>query len=267
MPDKAFLEQYPLYRRLQKKFYGTLDNLDRVSISMPCQVCSSKQTFLMQNAYYEGYKVANVTIEGTTCHLRYVCMGCQTFTHHFYVRFGPNATWVMKVGQMPPWDIAPDPDLAAALGDNASLYSKGLVCESQSYGVGAFAYYRRIVEIQIDQLLADVESLIPESERPAYKSALAKTKETKVAQEKIALVKDLLPPILRPEGMNPLAVLHDALSDGLHGRSDEECLALAAEIREILVFLVGQIAATTAAAKGFTGAMRRLLEKKARTST
>ena len=67
--------------------------------------------------------------------------------------------------------------------------------------------------------------------------------------------------------MNPLAVLHDALSDGLHGRSDEECLALAAEIREILVFLVGQIAATTAAAKGFTGAMRRLLEKKVRTST
>ena len=44
--------------------------------------------------------------------------------------------------------------------------------------------------------------------------------------------------------------------------SDEDCLEQAALVREILVFLVSQVAASKAASKGFTDSMRKLLEKK-----
>ncbi len=261
MPNAEFLERFPLYRKYEKQFYDTLDRLEKVAVHMDCPACRTMQTFVMANEYHEGYPYANFEPAGTTCHLRYICTSCRRGQRHFYVQFGPKAEYVLKVGQYPPWNVDLDRNLEQALGAWSELYKKGLICESQSYGIGAFAYYRRIVEQVIDQLLDDISDLIPASDRANYDTALAKTKATKVAQEKIALVKDLLPPILRPERMNPLGVLHDALSAGLHAGTDDECAALAAEVREVLVFLVGQVVATRASAESFTASMRRLLER------
>jgi len=100
-----------------------------------------------------------------------------------------------------------------------------------------------------------------------YQKALEETQKTIVAQEKIKLVKDLLPPILRPDGMNPLAVLHSSLSEGLHASSDDACLDVAATCRQVLLFLVNQIATSKAASKSFTESMKKLLEKKGKIST
>ena len=168
----------------------------------------------------------------------------------------------MKIGQFPAWEIEPDETISLMLGEHADYYKKGLVCESQGYGIGAFAYYRRIVEEIIDQLLSEIADLLAGSDRESYLIALEKTKQTRVTQEKIDLVKDLLPPILRPAGMNPLGVLHHALSEGLHAESDERCIELAASIRQIIVFLAHQVAASRAASRTFTESMRKLLEKK-----
>ena len=99
-----------------------------------------------------------------------------------------------------------------------------------------------------------------DSERDKYREALKKTKQTRIAQEKIALVKDMLPAILRPNNMNRLSVLHDQLSGGLHTGSDEQCLGRAAHIREVLIFLVQQLKQTRQTATAFTDAMRKLLD-------
>jgi len=67
--------------------------------------------------------------------------------------------------------------------------------------------------------------------------------------------------------MNPLAILHETLSEGLHEKSDEECLVAATDIREILVTLVEKIDATLNALdsdRRFTQSMRRLLDKKSK---
>ena len=136
------------------------------------------------------------------------------------------------------------------------------MCESQGYGIGAFGYYRRIVEETIDELLSEIAQLMNGQELQKFQQALEQTKKTIVAQEKIELVKDLLPPILRPDNMNPLSVLHSSLSEGLHAESDEVCMEQAAIVREVLVFLVNQVAASRNASKTFTDGMRKLLEKK-----
>ena len=168
----------------------------------------------------------------------------------------------MKVGQEPPWDISLDRTLEKILGDQAEYYKKGLICESQSYGIGAFSYYRRIVEEVIDELLAEIAEVITGEEREHYLEALEQTRKMKEARKKIDLVKDLLPPILRPDGMNPLSILHDVLSQGLHAESDEECIELATTVREVLVFLVNQLARTKTAATSFTESMRKLLDRR-----
>ena len=126
---------------------------------------------------------------------------------------------------------------------------------------------RRIVEEVIDSLLTDVSSLLDTEQRQIYEEALSSVKSTRITSEKIELVQDLLPPVLRPDNMNPLALLHGVLSEGLHAESDERCLALAVEVREILVFLAFQVAESKLAARSFTTRMHSLLDKKSQAAT
>ena len=93
---------------------------------------------------------------------------------------------------------------------------------------------------------------------------LRKQKKTIVAKEKIALVKDLLPASLRTNGINPLNILHDTLSEGIHTKTEEECLEIASTIRETWVYLVNQVIQTKESSKQFTDSMRKLLAKKSK---
>jgi len=267
MPNKEFLETYPLYRKLELAIQPTLDRIPSPSINGICDHCNSLQTFRQTNKWYELTENSNYPSGGQVVRAEYICHGCARFLWTFYLRFGDNCDSVTKVGQWPAWTITVDVGLAKLLGEHATSYRKGLVCESQSYGIGAFAYYRRIGEQLIDRLLDEIEDLIPESDKFRYSTLLSATKRTNVAQDKIALVKDLLPPILRVGegcGVDLLSLLHWRLSVGLHGQSDEHCLENAEYIRVVLELLVNQIMQAKESAKTFTTGMRKLLNRKSK---
>jgi hypothetical protein len=221
----------------------------------------------MVNEYFELLGPGVHSPKGKVVRMQYHCTSCRKFWRYFFLKFDPEGNYVMKVGQEPPWEITPDRTLERMLDSRADYYKKGLVCESQGYGIGAFAYYRRIVEETIDDLLVDIADLMAGEDRERYLEAIEEVKKTTVTQDKIELVKDLLPPILRPGGMNPLAALHAVLSEGLHQEPDERCLELAATIREALIFLVNQVAVTQTASASFTENMRKLLDRRRKPST
>jgi hypothetical protein len=268
MPNKEFLETYLLYRKLKiDAIPQALHQFQKVNINMPCLVCDSNQTYVMKNDYLdpvESFGRALMPSNGAVVKLHYMCCQCNEFERFFFIKIGggANSEWLMKIGQFPAWEVTGTPNLEKILGNHAGYFKKGQICESQGYGIGAFGYYRRIVEEVIDELLDEISGLLTGDELSSYKIALEKTKKTIVTAEKIELVKDLLPIILRPDGMNPLSALHSVLSQGLHAESDEECLELSQHCREILVFLVNQISASKEAAKSFTSTMRKLLDKK-----
>jgi uncharacterized protein YjaG (DUF416 family) len=141
-------------------------------------------------------------------------------------------------------------------------WTRGLICESQSYGIGAFAYYRRIVEEIIEKLLEDIPNLMSGEERQKYPAALQQVKQTRRADEKIKLVKDLLSEVLKPSGMNPLDMLFEALSEGLHGEIDDQCVELAQQVRQVLVYLVNRLLTVKTADQEFTEGMKKLLDRK-----
>ncbi len=238
------------------------EDIPRPRINHHCPDCKSEQTFVMLNEYFEVGRIVNAETWGEVYRLQYACVGCQEFEIYFMIKVAKDGRSVMKIGQLPAWSVKGDPAVETLLGAHKDYLSRALVSESQGYGIGAFAYYRRIVEEIIDSLLADVADLIGPEEREKYLAALSSASRTRVTAEKIEIVKDLLPPILRPEGMNPLKTLHETLSEGLHAESEERCLELAMEVREILVFLATQVAISRTAARSFTSNMRSLLEKK-----
>ena len=286
MPNKLFLETFPMYRKFEinvdpiaHTMYGysgtTLEKLPRPAINMYCSQCISMQTFNMVNNYWDDDDLSYASSGplGITFRLKYLCASCGNKLILFFVEFGQTqkttgkteavSYWIRKVGQNPPWEIEVDKKLESILGTSSDLYKKGLVSESQNYGIGAYAYYRRIVEETIDSLLVSIFELIDSGkEKDKYAKALEKTKKAKNAEEKIELVKDLLPVSLRPDDVNPLEVIYSSLSEGLHGKTDEECLELADSIRKSLIFLVGQLLSQKQSKKEFTESMRKLLDKK-----
>lgn len=284
MLTKDFLQTYPLLKKMKvtyDKYYssqfgtkGAISNVARPPINMHCKICKSEQTFNMDHLF-EHYDVQNISRTpplGKIFEMRYVCASCKNYRHYFYVEFGSDnqpksdaktfTGWVRKIGQKPPWEININKSLEKALGTKSKIYKNGLVCESQSYGIGAYAYFRRITEEIIDELLESINELIDETNQSDYVAALQKVKKTRVTEEKIKLVEDLLPSTLQPDGYNPLKALYSALSDGLHNKSDEECLEKAEAIREILVYLLEQIESHKQKSKRFSEKMKKLLEKK-----
>lgn len=231
---------------------------------MTCRNCGSLQTFNMINEYWEFSIYPDSPTAGKKVRLLYECQSCKEFTRQFDVYISQDLDFIYKFGQYPEWEIKIDKNLEIMLGKHSKTYQKGLICESQGYGIGAFAYYRRITEEIIDELLDSISDLIEEGHKAEYQIALEKTKQTRVTQEKIDLVKDLLPNILKPNGMNPLGVLHSELSEGLHAETDQACLENANHVKSILTFLINQIILSKESARGFTESMKSLLEKKSK---
>jgi hypothetical protein len=188
-PLREFLETYPLYRKFTIALPERLNELPRPRINMPCGVCSVNQTFIMKSNFAYGTYMENQGVSINT-HLavttiRYVCTFCDIFLRTFLVKFNVEEGSIMKVGQEPPWEIAPDRSIIKRLGNYADFYRKGLICESQSYGIGAFSYYRRIVEGIIDQLLTEITELVSSGEeQKKYLEALNEVKKTRVTEKK-----------------------------------------------------------------------------------
>jgi len=262
--NKEFLEDYSLFRKFEFDVPKTMGNIPKPPINMVCRNCGGIQTFNMINDYSEFYQFINPPSADQKVRLVYMCQSCRQFTRQFQIYISPELDYVYKFGQYPEWEIKMDKNLENILGKHAKTFRKGLVCESQGYGIGAFSYYRRITEEIIDELLDSIIDLVDEANKNEYKVALEKTKQTRVTQDKIDLVKDLLPSILKPNGMNPLGVLHSELSEGLHAETDQACLENASHIKSILTFLINQIIQSKESSKGFTESMKSLLEKKSK---
>lgn len=267
MPDKEFLETYPLYRPLQQTVADKIPNISRPSISQFCARCKSIQTYTSKS-YHDGLAFALnrgdeiFTPANKVLQINYVCAGCNETIVTFCIKVSADLKSIMKVGQDPAWDIAGDKSIEKLLGKHKSYLRKGMICESQGYGIAAFSYYRRITEEVIDKLISDLEEIMPAEDRETFAEAYGKVKTTRQTSEKIALVKDLLPPSLIIEGMNPLGILHSALSEGLHAEEEEACLSHAEAIREALIFMSSQISETKKKKQDFTQKMRGLLARK-----
>jgi len=284
LPNKELLEKYPLYRKVEMVLPVQRHRWPRPAIVANCRVCASSQTFTMISDYtqYDETKPkpgpsgvfppypAGVKVV-------YQCAGCGQMRRYFLlyvVQPRPRSAGgmippadetkavIQKVGQFPPWDIAPDPQLAKKLRNRVGLFKNGLICESQSFGLGAFAYYRRIVELLIDELLNDIQELVSEDARDDYSEALQKVKASRRASDKIEHVKELLPQGLRPGGANPLALLHGALSDGLHNLTEEECIERAPVIRGAIVYLVSQVRQDKESATQFKKNLQDIVDRR-----
>ncbi len=87
---------------------------------------------------------------------------------------------------------------------------------------------------------------------------MQRARESKRTEDKLALIVEHVPRTLRPGGANPLAVLHDRYSRGLHALSDEECVRIALDLRRAFDFVFRNLRQLAREAKEYADEMKAL---------
>lgn len=252
---KSFFESVSPYKEVEvedlKLIYhiigGRTVSTNFPEIEVECPICKGKRFFEKTNTESNYSSTDGYSLET----ILYTCKNCSRSQKIFTLKYKqlepekgaeviPGS--IIKLGEYPPFGDSIPAKVITLVGKERDFFLKGRRCENQSLGIGAYAYYRRIVENQKDKLIDEIikvckklgkqESLIEELERAKNETQFSKAVDS---------IKGELPSSLYIEGKNPLKLLHKAVSKGIHSMSDEECLQYAESIRLILVALTQRI--------------------------
>jgi hypothetical protein len=240
--------------------YWTLLTPD-LTLHCSSSVCNGPRTYRRAGSSVEFEKGAH-----REAFIGYVCSNCRLTTKLFALQVSAGeekedpSGLAYKFGELPPFGPITPTRLLKLLGDQREFFLKGRRCENQGLGIGAFGYYRRVVEHQKDRI---IEEIIKVSEKlGAEKEVIADLEKAKAETQfskSVALIKHGIPQTLLINGHNPLILLHAALSAGLHEQSDETCLELAQAVRLVLAELAERLSQALRDEAELNNAVTRLL--------
>ena len=168
-----------------------------------------------------------------------------------------------KLGELPPFGPPTPSRLIKLIGPDREIFLKGRRCENQGLGIGAFVYYRRVIESQKNRILDEILKVAKKlNATPESISELENARTETQFSKALSSVKTAIPQSLLINGHNPLLLLHSALSEGVHELSDEECLEIASSVRIVLVELSDRLAQALKDEVELNHALNKLLTKK-----
>jgi hypothetical protein len=229
-------------------------------IRLHCSHCNGTFLFTTEARLYLNKVEGNKQFFAT-----YRCKHCGITVKHY-------AIWAMnpddkgtgelyKFGEDPPFGPPLPSKLISLIGPEFDYFLKGRRAENQGLGIGAFAYYRRVIESQKGRIIDEIRA----AERlSASKDVLEELHQAKAEDQfgkALAAVKHALPQGILIKGYNPLSLLHTALSEGLHAESDEDCLAQATSIRIVMVELAERLSSVLKNNAELDNAVAQLVKK------
>lgn len=161
----------------------------------------------------------------------YRCTDCTTTVKVFGIQttrdFNEMSGLATKVYQLPAFGQPIPKRLFQVIGEaNRESFLQARRATTRGLGIGAYAYYRRIVENTkfelVNSILAVAKTTNASAEQIQRLEAAQKERQFTKA---IEILRDVaaIPPVLLIDGHNPLALVHDLLSEGIHELSDDEC--------------------------------------------
>jgi hypothetical protein len=253
-----FIATAPLYSWRQVELPKYVTQLDPGQVILRCAACGGDRPFRDHRS--SGGGLGTPPLLGTgPYYLPLTCGFCSKEVHMFLVETDPERQRIRKVGQLPPWSLEVSPDVAAHLGSDLDLYRKGLACLSQGYGLGACAYFRRVLENRVDSILDLLLVYLTLDDSGAEAAAQIRTiRQGKVADKKLQEVHPYFPEALRVAGHNPVKLLYEQLSEAMHvGEEDESC-ALAQRLSGTLAYVLTELQRATTARERFIASVKEI---------
>lgn len=217
--------------------------LGEITLDCPSSSCNGNRFFKCENDTGPW----TISSDWESLFLNYKCRNCNEYDKIFAIiikesESSENNCDVIKLGEWPTYGPRTPARVITMIGSDRGLYLKGRQSEIAGLGIGAFSYYRRLVENQKERL---IENIIKVAKITNYNedliANLEKAKNEDQFSKSIKLIKDNIPSELFIDKSNPLTLLHKALSVGIHNLSDEDCLEYATSIRTVLYELASRI--------------------------
>ncbi len=175
-----------------------------------------------------------------------------------------------KVYQEPPFGPPIPKRLFQLIGEsNREYFLQARRSIARGLGIGAYGYYRRIVENTKLDLVKSVLEVATATNAPATQiERLKRAQDERQFSKAIEILREdsAIPAALLIDGHNPLGLLHDTLSEGIHELSDEECLKRAQDAEVILCELANRMQQAMTEHKTVKSALANILNRKTATS-
>ena len=264
---RTALESWPLYRKFA--YRGAHDYTDlSENIYLYCDKCKGVQRWKRELMHRAGGGSMRIKHKHGFTSVNYKCCNCPStpsaISYHFYWWQGEEDNAVgqfFKIGQWPALEERVTDGLKKVLDkDDLAFYKNALRMRNHNLGVAAVAYLRRVVENRINDVLDVLAEAAQEHSFAADELKTIKAvKASKRFDEKIDYAAKLLPPHLRPEGKpNPIDVLHDLTSEGLHSKSEEECIDIFDRVRKVFDYVFGNLQLQIEDARAFVKSLEVL---------
>jgi hypothetical protein len=273
IPFAEFLEAVPPSRsrkvidlwgeeRRVSNIFKTL-NTPQLQLHCTSDSCNGLRFF----RYAEGVTTFSRESKELSTFISYVCSNCRQRVKRYslYVvhddKGGSGSAY--KYGEIPPYGPPTPARLIRLFGKDREIFLKGRQCENHALGIGAFEYYRRVVESHKNQILDQIIRVSKKIEAPAEMlRVLEAAKEEHQFSKALEMVKDAIPQTLLVNGHNPMTLLHSALSVGLHEQTDDTCLELAHDVRIVLIELAERLSQALKDEAELNTAISRLMNVK-----
>lgn len=252
-----FLSDYPLYKKLRiDEIYADINQMKQYSFQGYCETAKTFKPFLtdIHKSVYEP--LSSRLIQGAIWILKNItkeydfvetysatCQHCQEFKAYFTIHGvgirsidGINSFYLEKVGQYPPLQINPEAIFKNFLSKpDVKFYEKGKMLFTQNFGIGALAYWRRIIENEIKRLAT--KTMTSDVTAKQIFEPLLKDKKLKIIDIIDKLTK-YLPKETLLDGENPFKILYSSVSDGIHNLSEDQCTERAKNIEQLLKHVI-----------------------------
>jgi hypothetical protein len=246
--------------------YGSVEfNATDISIDCSSDTCDGVRIFeCVDVAGLDGPLLPDTLCY---CFLYFRCRNCRKSFKTIAIKFtcpqqGNLHCAMVKLGEDPTFGSCIPSRVITLVGPDRDVFLKGRRCENQGLGIGAFAYYRRVIENQknrlFDEIIMVANSVGAQKEQiQALEVAKSETQFSRAVES----AKAVIPRELFIQGRNPLSLLHGALSEGLHALSDDQCLELATSIREVLFELAERVGQVLKEQKSLNAAIAQLAHR------
>lgn len=259
--------EYPLYKPIIIKglsHYINQNGFNKHTFDYYCKSCNGDKTFILI-----GFNFSN---QGWNPHFAFVdgkderrcisnlykglCQSCNQYHIDVAIRVedeglttddGKPLLKARKIGQYPFPAVKLDKDLKKFLDSDAEKvqYDNAINSLTSGYGIGAYSYFRVILQNNIVQLTkASISSeKLSKELQDKIQDAYNNYEQTKHVSK---LIEDIKPYLLNSmslrDAKHPVIFLWQQLSEGLHGEmSDENCLDNAQNIHTVLSHVIRHI--------------------------
>lgn len=149
--------------------------------------------------------------------------------------------YIEKVGISPKINLKIDSSVSKYFDrETNNLYFKAIKSKHENLGIASFAYFRRIIETELLNIVKDISELVSSDNEKITEliTEYEKTEKVYVIYENIF---PFLPKSLQILGDNPIKLLYNQTSNGIHAMTDNDCLERAEKIDLLLKFVIQKI--------------------------